>query len=146
MKLGRPPCLWGIVARMPLVPRELRTEWSHSFIIHTPAGAEVAVDVISEHKGSTQLGTQTLINTRVTGIPTERLPALFRAVVCTAKAACHAVAQRTSSDLPISPLLAVAASTGLARFGQVRPRPPGGRGVLQPRCICAGWHIWVRQK
>ena len=52
------------------------------FFMHPPAGVEVAVDVISEHTGSTRLGSQSLINTRVTGVPKEKLTAIFRAMVC----------------------------------------------------------------
>ena len=45
------------------------------------AGATVAVEVMSEHEGSTRLGVHALANTRVTGVPREKLVALLRAVV-----------------------------------------------------------------
>ena len=50
-----------------------------------PAGTVVATDVMSEHAGSAQLGAQSLINTRVTGVPREKLSAVLRALVRAAR-------------------------------------------------------------
>ena len=39
---------------------------------------------MSEHEGSSQLGAHSLINTRVTGVPREKLPLLLQALVSAA--------------------------------------------------------------
>ena len=76
---GWPPRHLGLISRMLPAPRVLT---ARAACLHPPAGAEVVVDVMSEHMGSTELDSQSLINTRVTGVPRESLSALLDAMVC----------------------------------------------------------------